>query len=363
MTVTDNTLAPPLALSLRDLRKSFAGVPVLAGIDLDVPLGHMTAVLGPSGCGKTTLLRIVAGFTTPDAGTVSVGGRPVTGPGTDVPAERRGIGYVPQEGALFPHLDVAGNIAFGLPRRARRDRARAAELLDLVGLGREFLGRHPQELSGGQQQRVALARALAPRPALVLLDEPFSALDASLRDATRRAVAEALRGAGASALLVTHDQDEALSLADEVAVLRGGRLAQHDTPERIYRHPQDAGVALAVGEAVVLDARLRAGRADTALGCLDVPGPCPDGPGQVVVRPEQLVLSTGPETDGAAGAGALAAVTGTDFFGHDALVHLTLAEGGLRLVARVAGDRLPGRGEQVRVAVSGPAVALGDVPA
>jgi ABC-type Fe3+/spermidine/putrescine transport system ATPase subunit len=186
---------------------------VLRDLDLDVIDGHLTAVVGASGCGKTTLLRTIAGFVAPDAGTVSIDGQVVAGRGVHVPPERRGVTLVPQEGALFPHLDVASNVAFGLTRR--QPRTRVAELLELVGLaGMET--RRPHELSGGQQQRVALARALAPEPRLVLLDEPFSALDAGLRESVRAEVRRVLRRAGTTALLVTHDQDEALSVADSV---------------------------------------------------------------------------------------------------------------------------------------------------
>ena len=218
------------ALTIRGLAKAFDATPVLTGVDLDVPAESLTAVLGPSGCGKTTLLRLVAGFLRPDAGTIAFGEEVVAGPGRFVTPQRRRVGYVPQEGALFPHLDVAGNIAFGLPGRARRSRDRLAELLDLVGLDARLAGQYPHELSGGQQQRVALARALAPRPSVVLLDEPFSSLDAGLRESTGRAVAEVLRSARATAVLVTHDQGEALSLADQVAVMRAGRFLQVASP-------------------------------------------------------------------------------------------------------------------------------------
>src|SRR5687768_2000966 len=162
------------SLTVKDLTKSFAATPVLTGVDLHVPTGGFTALLGPSGCGKTTLLRLIAGFDDPDAGAIEVGGRQVAGPGRSVPARRRHIGFVPQEGGLFPHLSVAGNVAFGLPRRQRRDTGRVRELLTLVGLDPALAQRSPHQLSGGQQQRVALARALAPEPSLVLLDEPFS---------------------------------------------------------------------------------------------------------------------------------------------------------------------------------------------
>ena len=236
------------ALEVAGLTASYGARPVLRDVSLRVESG-VTAVLGHSGCGKTTLLRVVAGFLTPDAGTVAIAGRTVVGAGRAVPPRRRGIGYVPQEGALFPHLDVAGNIGFGLRREERS--ARVTELLDLVELPRGLADRQPHQLSGGQQQRVALARALAPKPRLVLLDEPFSSLDAGLREETGRAVVRALRASGAAAVLVTHDQGEALSLADQVAVLADGVLLQAGTPAELSSNPVPA-VADFLGHATLL---------------------------------------------------------------------------------------------------------------
>ena len=253
--MTDTRVTPGVtttpALEVTGLRVSYAGHEVLHGVDLRVGAG-VTAVLGPSGCGKTTLLRVVAGFVAPAAGRVVVGGRQVAGGGRPVPPRERGIGYVPQEGALFPHLSVAANIAFGLPRAERRG-PRVAELLDLVELPRTLADRHPHQLSGGQQQRVALARALAPHPALVLLDEPFSSLDAGLRDSTGRAVVRALLASGAAALLVTHDQREALSLADEVAVMSQGAFLQVASPDLLCREPAGPEVAAFLGRAGLVD--------------------------------------------------------------------------------------------------------------
>ena len=339
------------SLTVQRLTKSFGSTPVLTGIDLTVPSRSLTALLGPSGCGKTTLLRLIAGFEEPDEGTVTLGGTVVSGAGRTVPASRRGIGFVPQEGGLFPHLTVAGNVAFGLPRRARRDHGRVRELLRLVGLDATLAGRHPHQLSGGQQQRVALARALAPEPSLVLLDEPFSSLDASLREETRREVAEALRATGATAVLVTHDQAEALSMADQVAVLRGGRLVQLADPQTLYRRPGDLDTAAFVGDAVVLDADVRAGEAHCVLGVVPVAEGSPDGPARVLLRPEQLRL--GPPTAGA----ALGVVHSVDFYGHDARVLLDLP-GGLRVAARLDGADLPAGGQQVAVSVAGRALAF-----
>nr|WP_281167827.1 ABC transporter ATP-binding protein [Longispora albida] len=310
---------------------------------LGVPEGELAAVLGPSGCGKTTLLRCLAGFTTVDSGRILVGGRDVTA----LPPEKRRIAVVPQEGALFPHLDVAANVAYGLPRADRRG-GRAAEVLELVGLA-GYGRRMPHELSGGQQQRVAVARALAPRPPLVLLDEPFSALDAGLRAELRRDIRAALRADGATAVLVTHDQGEAMSMADRIAVMRGGRIVQSGPPADVYGTPADAWVAGFVGEAVLLPAEVRAGQALTALG--KVPCPAPDtAAATVLIRPEQVEL---------AGEGVAATVEREDFFGHDALLLLRLDDG-TALSARVLGGmprRVPG--ERVALRVRGEARLLG----
>jgi iron(III) transport system ATP-binding protein len=348
-------------LVVRALRKGFGGTPVLRGVDLTVPEGTLAAVLGPSGCGKTTLLRVVAGFEPADAGQVLVGGREVCGPGRQLPPERRRIGVVPQEGALFPHLSAAANVAFGLPRGRGRD-ARAAEMLELVGLA-GFGARMPHELSGGQQQRVALARALAPEPALVLLDEPFSALDTALRAAVREDVRRALEATGATAVLVTHDQQEALSVADLVAVLRDGRIVQAAAPAELYAAPGDLDVATFVGDAVMLDAVARAGtagsRADCALGSLRVRAVSAngngagDGPGSiagtVVIRPEQILV--GPPEHG-----VRARVTGLVFYGHDSLIRLAVpsaAGTAVQVAARVQSTHLPVADSEVGLTVTG----------
>jgi iron(III) transport system ATP-binding protein len=352
------------SLTVQDLTKSFtATTPVLTGVDLHVPSGSFTALLGPSGCGKTTLLRLIAGFDDPDSGTVALGDRVVSGAGRSVAARRRGIGFVPQEGGLFPHLSVAGNISFGLPRRQRRDGGRVRELLALVGLDADLADRAPHQLSGGQQQRVALARALAPEPSLVLLDEPFSSLDAALREETRLAVSQALGAIGATAVLVTHDQAEALSMADQVAVLRGGRLVQLTDPRTLYRRPGDLDVATFVGEAVVLDADLRGGLAHCILGALPyeqaAADAVPDGRARVLLRPEQLRLSA-PEPGA-----PVARVRSVDFYGHDSRVWLDLPDG-VRVSARLDGSDLPAAGDDVSISVRGTALAFpaaGPVPA
>jgi iron(III) transport system ATP-binding protein len=341
-----------MPLTIRALEKSYGGPPVLAGVDLDVPAGSLTAILGPSGCGKTTLLRLIAGFLTPDAGTIQLGDQLVASRTRSVPTARRNVGYVAQEGALFPHLDVAANISFGLPRARRRGGARVDDLLDLVGLEPSLARRSPHELSGGQQQRVALARALAPEPRVVLLDEPVSSLDAGLRGETGRAVVQALRAIDATAVLVTHDQAEALSLADQVAVMRSGRLVQVGAPQALYESPTDRGVAEFVGAAVVLPATWRDGAAECALGVLPVSVPNGLHPTAVMVRPEQLLL-VAPDRAGVRGT-----VSEVSYYGHDASVRLVLEGSRSEVVARVRGSDAPTPGALVGVSVDGAARAL-----
>ena len=329
--------------------KRYGAVTALAGADVTVPSGLLTAVLGPSGCGKTTLLRCLAGFERVDGGEIRVGGVVVAGNGRHVPAHRRRIAVVPQEGALFPHLSVADNVAYGLDRAARRG-DRVEEVLTLVGLA-GYGDRMPHQLSGGQQQRVAVARALAPRPSVVLLDEPFSALDAGLRAGLRHDVREALRADGATGVLVTHDQGEALSVADRVVVLRAGRVVQAGTPAGVYREPADEWVAGFVGDAVLLPAVVEEGTARTALGTVPVAGATAAGPVTVLVRPEQVRLTSGPGA-------ATATVLRHDFHGHDALVGLRLADG-TRVTARVLdGTPTAPVGAEVGVTVEGTARAF-----
>jgi iron(III) transport system ATP-binding protein len=345
-------------LSIRDLDVTLGELAVLRGVMLEVPSGSVTAVLGPSGCGKTTLLRAVAGFVRPDRGEIRVGDTIVSGAGHHLAPERRGIALVPQEGALFPHLSVGENVAFGLPRAQRRRSPRVGEVLDLVGL-RGFEDRRPAELSGGQQQRVALARALAPSPALVLLDEPFSALDAGLRESVRAQVRSALDRSATTALVVTHDQDEALSVADSVAILDEGRILMHASPQDVYRAPSGLGVARFVGQCVELPAQVTGGVAHTALGVLAVEGLSAGvlagtGHGVVMLRPEQLRLLP---VDGTAG--TTGEVVGGEYFGHDALVRVRIGGAGapagesLEVQVRTLGE-IPERGA-VRVGVTGPA--------
>ncbi|EIV92351.1 ABC transporter ATP-binding protein [Frankia sp. QA3] len=363
------------ALTVTGVAKRFGTTAALVAVDLHVPDGSVTAVLGPSGCGKTTLLRLVAGFGDPDGGTIDFGPERVFGPGRSLPAQRRRVGYVPQEGALFPHVDVAANIGFGLPRAERRSARRAGELLELVGLDAGLAHRFPHQLSGGQQQRVALARALAPRPSLVLLDEPFSSLDAALRLGTARAVVDALRAGGTTALLVTHDQNEALSLADQVAVMSAGRIAQVGAPQDVYAAPANPTVAAFVGAAAFVPAVVTACTAACDLGELTVPPGSPQGEARLLVRPEQIRLlppaDGDPDHDGTTDHDGTAdhdrttdhdgvggRVVEVRYFGHDATVELRLDRSGLAVTARVSGDSLPRPGARVRLSVAGPVTAF-----
>ena len=277
-------------LKLSGIDKSYGNTQVLRGINLQVAAGSRTAIVGPSGSGKTTLLRIIAGFEAPNAGSLTLGGGVLADGAHAVPAHQRGIGFVPQEGALFPHLDVSDNIGFGLPRKAVDRQARIHELMNMVALDHALLRARPHEISGGQQQRVALARALALRPKLILLDEPFSALDTGLRVATRQAVAEMLRRAGITTILVTHDQAEALSFADNVAVMRAGRLVQIGAAKEVYQRPVDADTASFLGDAIILPAFVTNGEAHCELGHVTVGDTLLTGLQHIMLRPEQLSI-------------------------------------------------------------------------
>ncbi|HEN3481632.1 TPA: ABC transporter ATP-binding protein [Yersinia enterocolitica] len=278
-------------LELQQIGKSYQSVRVLEGIDLQVTAGSRTAIVGPSGSGKTTLLRIIAGFETPDSGKVILQGNPLFDQSTHVPAHKRGIGFVPQDGALFPHFTVTGNIAYGL-KGSKQDKARRIdELMEMVALDRRLAQLWPHEISGGQQQRVALARALAQSPVLMLLDEPFSALDTALRASTRKAVAELLSQANIASILVTHDQSEALSFADQVAVMRAGKLAHVGAPQELYLRPIDEPAATFLGETLILSANIEAGWADCALGRVKVDDATRQGQARIMLRPEQVTIT------------------------------------------------------------------------
>ena len=341
-------------MEVHDLHLTFPGrppVPALRGVDLDVADGAIVAVLGPSGCGKTTLLRVLAGMTRPDAGTVSLGGELLDGPRVHRAPEQRAVGLVPQEGALFPHLSVAGNVAFGLRSMSRAARrTRVADLLALVGLpGSER--RRPHELSGGQQQRVALARALAPHPGVVLLDEPFSALDTGLRAGLRDEVMASLRAAGTTGILVTHDQVEALTVADVVAVMRDGQIVQVGAPVDLYRRPVDLWTGRFLGDAVVLPGNVAGDAFDCVLGRVPLASEhehATAGEAVAFLRPEQIR----PARSG----GVEAKVYDVRFQGPDAVV--ALEAGGCEVTARWPSSALPAPGERVEVVVEGEALTF-----
>ena len=323
------------AIELAGVNKSFGSTRILEDIALSVPQGSRTVVVGSSGSGKTTLLRLISGFELPDSGTITVLGRTVAGPGVAVAAHRRGIGFVAQDGALFPHLTVGQNIAFGLGPAlrggTRRQRARAvSELLEMVSLKPEFAGRRPDELSGGQQQRVALARALARRPRVMLLDEPFSSLDAGLRAATRDIVAETLERAGITTVLVTHDQAEAMSFAHQLAVLRDGNLCQVGPPREVYWRPVDLFTARFLGDAVVLPATIADGFAVCALGTVAVAATSLRGDACIMLRPEQIVVEhcEAGVTDAAASVTCTGQVEAVDFYGPEVQLAVRLFSGG-----------------------------------
>jgi len=328
-----------MAVRLEGVEKAYGRTRAVAGLDLDLAEGEIAAVLGPSGCGKTTLLRLIAGFERPDAGTIVLAGERVAGPGCWTPPETRRVGMVFQDYALFPHLKVRANVAFGLARRSREEReALTQRTLELVGLQHKD-DRFPHELSGGERQRVALARALAPEPAIVLLDEPFSSLDATLRGSLRREVELILRDAGATALLVTHDQEEALALADRLAVMRDGELVQVGPPEEVYARPAARWTAQFVGEVNVLAGIARGTGVETELGTLDLAGPA-SGRVHVALRPEQLELL--------AGHGPNAEVVDREFRGHDVLYRLR-HEAGRTLVVQLPSLTLFEVGQRVFV--------------
>ena len=344
------------ALDVSGLVKSFGSQTVLHGIDLGVTAGTITAVVGASGCGKTTLLRLVAGFENPDGGTISIAGRQVAAAGKSTPAHRRDVGYVAQDGALFPHLTVGQNIAYGMSGR-RNAKQRIAELLQTVSLDESYAARRPHELSGGQQQRVALARALARQPALMLLDEPFSALDTGLRASTRKAVAALLSDAGVTTLIVTHDQEEALSIADQVAVMRDGWFTKVGTPQQVYREPNDRFTAEFLGDCVLLPCSVAGGIATSALGHLPVRGSVPDGGGTLMLRPEQLEATAVSDDDLGDG---MATVLASEFRGHDVILTVDLGGDSAPITVRQHSVAPPAVDAKVRIHVSGAAVVFGD---
>ena len=352
------------AIEAAGLRKRFGEVEALAGAGFTVERGELAAILGPSGCGKTTALRVVAGLERADAGEVRIGGRRVAGEGAFAPPERRRIGFVTQDFSLFPHLDVGGNVAFGLAEGGWRGRlagrlpgagralpARAAEMLDLVGLS-GFEGRYPHELSGGEAQRVALARALAPEPEAVLMDEPFSNLDENLRASLRLEMREILKAAGTAAAFVTHDREEALSLADRIILMRAGQVEQIGTPSEAYHRPATAFAARFVGDANLLRGVREGDAAETELGRVRIFGTDAAEGAEIslLVRPDQVELRR-------EGEGARVRVERCEYYGHDQVVHARLASG-TRLDARLDTRETWQEGDEGIATVPEPAAAF-----
>ena len=331
-------------LSLQSITKSIGNNTVLKTINLDVQEHEFLAILGSSGSGKTTLLRLISGFDSPDAGEIKLGGKVVFAKGLNTSAEERLVGFVPQDAALFPHLTVAKNIEFGLAKHSAAERKqRVAELLQLVDLA-GFEDRMPHQLSGGQRHRVALARALAPRPQLILLDEPFSSLDAELRVRLREDVRNVITKTGTTAILVTHDQEEALSIAGRVAVLRDGEFAQIGGPSEIYQAPADVEMATFLGDSVIINGVVKDEKIVTDLGLLTPLNKVANGAtGRVAIRPENFYLQPNPKGEGE--------VIGRQYFGHDALVEVKLPK--LVIQARANGPFAPEIGMKVTVWVRG----------
>ncbi len=329
--------APPM-LQVEALCRSFADTPAVHDVSFSVPKGAVTCLLGPSGCGKSTTLRMIAGIEQPDSGSVRIDGKLMSDATTFLPPERRCIGLVFQDFALFPHLDVAANIGFGL--RGKIAPQRIDELLERVGLS-GYGAKFPHELSGGEQQRIALIRALAPRPCLMLMDEPFSSLDHRLRDGVRDAALDLLRDSGTTVLMVTHDPEEAMLMGDRIAVMRRGRLIQEGRPHELYDHPVDRGVAAFFSDLNRLEGRISQGSIATPLGRFPAPG-LPDGScAEVIIRPQHLT----PTAHG----GALARVTRARYLGRESLIELHLDGAGLALKARVPGLLLPEPGSSIRI--------------
>jgi iron(III) transport system ATP-binding protein len=329
-----------MLLEIRNLSLSYGSQAVLTELNLEAEQGQLTAVLGASGAGKSTLLRLIAGFEAPTSGEIYIDSKLVSSATEVLAPEKRGVGIVPQDSALFSHLTVSQNIGFGLPKGSD---ARVKELLELVGLA-GFANRKPASLSGGQTQRVALARALAPRPKLILLDEPFSALDAELRGRLREDVKAVLKAENASAILVTHDQEEALSLADKVAVMREGRVIQAGSPTEIYNEPADLGIATFLGDSILVNGKVENGKVSTDLGKLSALNSVADGQtGVVAIRCENFYLQPNPAGD--------SEVIGRVFFGHDAVVEVQTPK--VKIRARSNGPFAPEVGMRVTVWVRG----------
>jgi iron(III) transport system ATP-binding protein len=338
----------PFRLKVLGLSRSFAGRTVVDDVSLDVAAGQVTCLLGPSGCGKTTTLRMIAGVERADRGEIWIDGSKVVGPGVHVPPEARHVGLMFQDFALFPHLNVADNVAFGLKGDRAAKLTRVHELLERVTL-QGFAAKYPHQLSGGEQQRVALARALAPRPRVMLMDEPFSGLDNRLRDGIRDTTLDILKEEGAAVVLVTHEPDEAMRMADEIALLRGGRIVQGGAPYNVYNAPIDKAAAAFFSDINVIAGVSRGALTDTPFGAFLTPGHADGGKVEIVIRPQHLKIDfdragRGPNPTPQDGTAAKGTVQRARYLGRESLVDFVMEFDGSRLTASVPGVFLPAVG-------------------
>ncbi len=336
---------PATRLEVANLTRRFGSRDVVSDLSLTVAAGQVTCLLGPSGCGKSTTLRMIAGVENPDSGTIRMDGETVCDDHLRLPPEARGVGLMFQDFALFPHLSVAKNVAFGLHGDSATKSARVGELLERVNLA-GFGAKHPHELSGGEQQRVALARALAPRPRIMLMDEPFSGLDNRLRDGIRDTTLEVLKDEGAAVLLVTHEPDEALRMADEIALMRDGQIVQRGSPYHVYNSPIDRAAAAFFSDINVIKSVSRGALTETPFGAFLTPGHTDGGQVEIVIRPQHLKIDfdragRGPNPTSQDGTPARGIVSRARFLGHESLVDFTMDFDGSKLTAAVPGVFLP----------------------
>jgi len=342
-------------LEIRNIRRSFGGRPVVDDVSLSVRPGQVTCLLGPSGCGKSTTLRIIAGIEHQDGGEIYIDGQLIAGENVHLPPEKRSVGLMFQDFALFPHLSVSDNVSFGLTGTRTEKRLRVRELLEKVGL-KKFIDAYPHELSGGEQQRVALARALAPRPKIMLMDEPFSGLDNRLRDDIRDETLAILKEEGAAVLLVTHEPEEAMRMADEIALMRDGKVVQHGAPYNIYNAPVDEAAAGFFSDVNVIRGKVSGALTETAFGHFLTPGYPDDTPVSIVIRPQHLRIDfdragQGPDPTPEHGTWARGVVKRARYIGKESLVEFDMEADGCFLKATVPAVFLPDAGTALWVAI------------